>query len=50
LSGQPYLNSVDTIKLPATRKLYDIVLKRYMCFINAKNIEDLLLSCSYLNQ
>jgi hypothetical protein len=49
LSGQAYLNFVNAIKSPTTRKLCDIALKRYMRFINAKNIEDLLLS-SYLNQ
>jgi hypothetical protein len=40
LSGQAYLNFVNAIKSPNTRKLYDIALKRYMRFINAKNIED----------
>ena len=50
LSGQAYLNFVNAIKSSATRKLYDITLKRYMRFIKATNVEDLLLSSSYLNQ
>jgi hypothetical protein len=45
LSGQAYYNFINAIKSPATRKLYDVALKRFMGFINIEDVDSLL----YLN-